>query len=130
VDGVIELAVSSAAETMDDSPSGRVLDGSHTGIGGELIPVGEPADISGVADEGGRQDGADAIDVRQRGPRGPHCVLDPLVGGLQLGIEALHIVKELVGQLVSGPFHRGDRIEGIEEAHGVRSVEFLGDSPW
>jgi hypothetical protein len=46
----------------------------------------------------------------------------------QLGIKALHVVEELVGQLVSDPFHRGDRIEIVEQPHGVRSVEFLGDS--
>jgi hypothetical protein len=127
---VVELAVTSAAETVDDPASGRVFDGSHAGIGGELVTVGESSGVTGVADQSASQDGANSVDVRQGRPRCQHRILDSLVGGLQLGIEALHVVKELVGQVITGPLHRGDWIEVIVQPNGVRSVEFLGDSTW
>jgi hypothetical protein len=51
VDGVVELPVASSAETVDDPASRGVFDGGCTCIGGELIPVGEPTDVTGVADQ-------------------------------------------------------------------------------
>jgi hypothetical protein len=50
------------------------------------------------------------------------------VGHLQLNIQSLQIVELLVGQVIPGPLHWNDRVEVIEQPHGVRSVEFLGDS--
>ena len=66
VDGVVELAVAPAAEAMDDPSSRGALDGGHTGIGGELVPVGEPTDVTGVTDQSAGQDGPDAIEIGQR----------------------------------------------------------------
>jgi hypothetical protein len=48
---MVELAVAASAQSMDDPASRRQLDGSHTGIGSELVPGGEATDIAGVADE-------------------------------------------------------------------------------
>src|ERR1700676_1052013 len=130
VDGVVELTVAPSTEPVDDPTTGGQLDGSYSGIGGELVPGGEPTDIPGVADQLTGQDGTDAVELGQRGPRGPNGSLDALVGLLQLHVESPHVVKQLQGQVVAGLFHRGHRIEGTEQPHRVRSVEFLGDSAW
>jgi hypothetical protein len=49
VDGVVELPVSSSAEAMDGPAPGGRLDGGDARLGGELVPIGEPTDIIGVA---------------------------------------------------------------------------------
>ena len=113
---------------MDDSASRGVFDGSYTLIGSELVPVAEPTDITGVTNQGTGQDGTDTVEVRQRRARRPNCVLDPLVGHLQLSVES-HIVEQLVGQVISDLLHRSHWIEVIDQPHGVRSVELLGGSP-
>jgi hypothetical protein len=52
------------------------------------------------------------------------------VGRLELHVEALHVVEKLECQVVADLFNRSLRIEVTEQPHSVRSVEFLGDSPW
>ena len=113
---------------MDDAATGRQLDGGHTGIGGELVAGGEPPDITGVADQFTGQDGTDPIELGQRRARSLHCCLDPPVGLLQLHVESLHVVEQLVGQVIAGLFHRSDRFKVIQQPQSVRSVEFLGNS--
>ena len=49
VDGVIELPVAATAQTVDGAPPGGKLDGCHAGIRSELVPAGESADVTGVA---------------------------------------------------------------------------------
>src|SRR5664280_1204938 len=93
VDGVVELAVASPAQPMDDPATGGQLDWGHSGIGGELVPGGEPTDVSGVADQLAGQDRTDAIEPCQRGPRSLNGRLDPFVGLLQLHVESLHVVE-------------------------------------
>ena len=44
--------------------------------------------------------------------------------------EAGHIIDELEGELVSHVLDGCGRLEGSEEAIGVRNVEFLGNSSW
>ena len=68
VDGMVELTVASPAEPVDDPTTRGDLDGSDPGVGGELVPVGEPADITGVADERAGQDGTDAVELGQEVP--------------------------------------------------------------
>ena len=49
---------------------------------------------------------------------------------LQLFVEALHVSEQLGGQVMAGSLDRSDWSNTLEESDGVRSVEFLGDSPW
>jgi hypothetical protein len=56
MDGVVELPVASTTEAVEGPAPGGVLDGSHSGIGGELVPVGEPRDVAGVTDQRTGQD--------------------------------------------------------------------------
>jgi hypothetical protein len=53
---------------------------------------------------------------------------DAAVGILELHIEAAEVFEQLQGELVARALHRRRRAEAGEEALGVRSVEFLGDS--
>src|SRR5664280_573077 len=64
VDGMVELAVASSAQPMDDPAAGGQLNWGHSGIGGELVPGGEPTDVSGVADQLAGQDRTYAIELR------------------------------------------------------------------
>ena len=46
--------------------------------------------------------GTDAIEIGEGGPRGLDGGLDPLVGRLQLHVEALHVIQQLEGELIAG----------------------------
>jgi hypothetical protein len=84
-------------------------------VGGVVVPVAEPTDVAAVADEHGGEDRADAEQVGNGGARGPDGIADPLVRGLELGVEAADVVEELDGQVVAGLFDGGGRGEGCEE---------------
>src|SRR5450755_469575 len=79
-----------------------MLDRGDSGVGGEMVPVGEAADISGVADHRAGDDGTDAEELGERGLRCPDSRADASVRLFDLL---------------------------IEPAIGVRCVEFLGNSP-
>jgi len=51
--------------------------------------------------EAGNDDRADPEQVRRRGRRRSDGVADPLVGRLELGVEATDVVEELDGQVVA-----------------------------
>src|SRR5690349_12837769 len=51
VQGVVEVTVAALREPVHDAPAGGELDGGGAVVGGVAVPVGEPADVTAVADE-------------------------------------------------------------------------------
>jgi hypothetical protein len=79
VDRVVESAVPAPRQSVHSSTARGVLDGCGAVVGSELITVGEPADVAGVADQGTRDGRADTEQVSQRRVRCVDGVADPLV---------------------------------------------------
>jgi len=80
VEGLVELAVASSREAVHLSAARGDLDGGGAVVGGELVARGEAGDVAGVADERAGEHRPDAEHLGERGLRGPHRDLDPLVG--------------------------------------------------
>ena len=107
-----------------------MLDRSDPRIGSEVVPVGEAADIAGVADHHTGDDWADAEELGERGLRCPDGRADASVRLFDLPIETPHVIEQLEGELVAHVLDRGRRLEALEQPIGVRCVEFLGNSAW
>ena len=77
------------------------LDGSSAVVGGELVPAGEPGDVTGVPDQRTGDYRADPEHLGERGARGGDGHLDALFGLSQLAVEMADVCQELEGQLVA-----------------------------
>jgi hypothetical protein len=51
VQGVVEPAVAAAVEPMSVVVSGGHVDRCGAGVAGEVVPAGEPADVSGLGED-------------------------------------------------------------------------------
>ena len=69
VDGVVELAVAAPGEPVDLAVAGGRLDRGGAVVGGEVVAGGESVDVADVAEHGRGDDGADAVDLGDRGRR-------------------------------------------------------------
>ncbi len=101
VDGVIQGSVPSRVEAVADPRSARRLDGSGCVVGGELSTAAEPGGITDVADDEGGGDGADSVELGQRGARSGDGNGDT---GLQPGdvtVEAADVAKVLACQTLA-----------------------------
>src|SRR5580692_10184292 len=65
VDGVVEFPVASTREPVSDPTSRRVLYGSHTRVGSEVVPGGEAPNVARVTNHHAGNDRAHAIDLGQ-----------------------------------------------------------------
>jgi len=57
------------------------LDGRGAVVGGEVVPVREPGDVAGLADDGGGHDGADAGQCHPGPHRQPAETVTPAPAG-------------------------------------------------
>ena len=64
VERPVELPVPAAVEAVSYGATRRGRDGCGSVGGGEVVPGGVAADVEDVADDGGRNDRADAVDLR------------------------------------------------------------------
>jgi hypothetical protein len=70
VERAVELPVPAAVQPVSYGAPRRCRDGCCSVGGGEVVPGGVAADVGDVADDRGRNDSADAVDLRQRAAAG------------------------------------------------------------
>ena len=127
VQGMVQLTVPALGHPMHGASRRGELDRGRAVVGGVVIPVPEPADVTGVADQHRGDHRADPEQVgdggSRRGDRGPY----PLVRCLELGVEGADLTEQLDGQVVTDLFHGSLRSHPHQEGIDVRSIDFLGD---
>jgi hypothetical protein len=86
VQGVVQSAVAALGEPVHDLATRGAFHGCGAVAGGELVAVGEAADVAGEPDQVTGNDRAEAEQVGERGPGRVHGETDTTVGLFELGI--------------------------------------------
>jgi hypothetical protein len=102
VDGVVDAPVLAQRQPVDLAVPGGDLDWRGAVVGGEMIPAGEPGHVSDVADHGGRNDRADAEDLRQAVTRRADRRCELLLRLEHLLVLAAHIRQDVGGEVDAG----------------------------
>ena len=104
VDGVVELAVAVAGQSVTDDVAAAGFDGRGTRVAGEVVGAGEPADVADVAGDLGGEHVADPRQVAKAGAAGGdggYAAAPVLREG---AVEAPHVCEEVSGHLLAFGF--------------------------
>jgi hypothetical protein len=113
-----------------DRPTGAALVvGGGAVVAGEVVAIPKPGDVTDLADDGGGNDRANAVDAGQPG----RCALDH---GPDLGLDGgqLLVERHEVGELISGkapaePAHLVAGADAGEQRLGLHRGQRLGRHP-
>ena len=101
VQRVVEGAVAALGDPVHGAAAGGELDRGGAVVGGVAVPVGEPGDVAGVADQHRGDDRADPEDVGEARARRGDGVADASSGLLDLRFDAGDVVGQLGDQVVA-----------------------------
>ena len=119
MDGGVELAVAASAESVPGLVAAGGVDGCGAVEAGEMVLVGEPGDVAGVADDLRGDDRGHAGDVGQRGA-GLGDERAELVGQrLCPGFEGSQADDEVAGELLAGGLGRCDGTDTAQQIGGL-----------
>src|ERR671911_2602545 len=126
VDRMVQSPVALEVHAVDRPTGAALVVGGGAVVAGEVVAVPEPGDVTDLADDGGGEYRADAVDVGQPG----RCALDhgPDLGldGGQLLVER-HEVSELVsGETAAQPAHLVAGADTGEQRLGLHRCQRLG----
>ena len=123
VQGVVQLAAPPHGQAVDLLSARGNFYGGTAVVGGEVVPVGEPAHVPGEADGDGVHYRPDAEDLGRGGPRGHHYGRQPLLELGQLAVQAAEVAQQFLGQFLAGGRDGTGRPERLEQPLYLAGVD-------
>src|SRR5918994_2046021 len=129
VDRMVQSPVALEVHAVDRPTGAALVVGGGAVVAGEVVAVPEPGDVTHLADDGGGDHRADALDGGQPGRCAPDHGPDLGLDGGQLLVER-HEVSELVsGETTAQPAHLVAGADTGEQHLGFTAVSAWGAPP-
>ena len=128
VDRMVQLAVPTQRQPADRTATGLELDRRGRRVRGEVIAVGEPVDVAGMADHHRGDDGPDTEDVGHGRARRAHRGFEPPFRCPHLDVEVTEVIEMLGREVMADLRDRVGRFDPVEELLGCVHRDFLGNT--